>query len=117
MKKFINIINADRITRGATLISLIIIFITILYIVVFYNSLPPFLPLFNQLGWGDPRLGEKPLIFLMPSFTLLLVIGNTLLAAVLYAAMPLISRIIAITSLLITALTLIFIVRVTQLLL
>jgi hypothetical protein len=117
MKDLISTIGADRITRSATITAIVILFITLLYLIVFYNSLPPYLPLFNQLGWGDPRLAEKPWIFLLPTMTLFIIIGNAVLASVLYASMPLIARIISITALLISSLTLIFIFRVTQLLL
>lgn len=117
MKGSIKNIWADRITRIASLTSVVLIVITVGYIILIYQNLPPFLPLFNQLGWGEPRLADKPFIFLLPTFSLLVLIGNTVFASFLYAAMPLVSRMLMITSLLVSALTLIFIFRVTQLLL
>ena len=117
MRGSIKNIWADRITRIASITSVVLIIITVGYIIFVYQNLPPFLPLFNQLGWGEPRLADKPFIFLLPAFSLLVLIGNTAFASFLYTAMPLVSRMLMITSLLVSALTLIFIFRVTQLLL
>jgi hypothetical protein len=117
MNELIKIIAADRITRLSTIIALGLIFATVIYIALFYRDLPPYLPLFNQLSWGDPRLGEKIFIFLLPLVTLFILIGNTIFASFLYSTLPLVSRMLTITSLLVSSLTLIFIIRVTQLLL
>jgi len=117
MRGLLTNIWADRITRVATVLSIGMIAVTVAYILFVYQNLPPFLPLYNQLGWGEPRLGDKPFIFLLPPLTLLVFIGNTVFASFLYATMPLVARILAITSLLVTALMLIFVFRMTQLLL
>lgn len=117
MKGLISNIWADRITRFATVASIAFILVMVIYIVLVYQNLPPFLPLFNQLGWGDPRLSDKPFIFLLPTLTIGILIGNTLFASFVYEAMPLVSRMLITTNLLISALTLIFIFRMTQLLL
>lgn len=117
MKNFFDSIIADRITRIATVVSVVLIIITLIYTLIIYGGLPPYLPIFNQLGWGDPRLGENYLIFLPILLSLFVVIVNIFLASFFYVSMPLVSRIITITSLLVSALTLIFIVRITQLIL
>ena len=117
MKKLIDIIAADRITRLAAFISLTLILVTLGYTFFFFNSLPPFIPLYNQLGWGDPRLTDKIFIFLPIIVSLVIIIANLIITASIYTSMPLISRMFAITSLLISSLTVIFIYRVTQLIL
>ena len=117
MKKLINTIAADRITRIATIVSLIILLVALIYSLIVYGNLPPYIPLFNQLGWGDPRLGEKYLIFLPIVLALILIIVNIVITSLLYVSMPLVSRMITVTSLLLSALTVIFIIRVTQLVL
>lgn len=117
MKNFFDGIIADRITRTATILSVLLIFITLIYTLLIYAGLPPYIPIFNQLGWGDPRLGENYLIFLPILLSLGVVILNIFLASLAYTAMPLISRIITITSLLVSALTLIFVIRITLLVL
>lgn len=117
MKGLISNIWADRVTRIASVASLGLSTVAVVYIILVYQNLPPFLPLYNQMGWGEPRLDDKPFIFLLPSLTLLILIGNTIFASFLYETMPLVARMLSITNLLVSALTLIFIFRVTQLLL
>lgn len=115
MKKLISVISADRITKISTIVALAIILATVIYTVILYPGLPPYLPIFNQLGWGDPRLGEQYLIFLPTISALAVVIANTVIAYFLYETMPLVSRVMTITSMLISTLTLLFVVRITQL--
>lgn len=117
MKDFFNVIIADRITKIATGVAVVCVIISLGYTLFVYGNLPPYLPLFNQLGWGDPRLGENYLIFVPILMSLSVIIANIFLTSLLYATMPLVSRVITITSLLVSALTLIFIIRVTQLVL
>lgn len=117
MKKLIRTITADRITRTATIASLVILLVILGYTLLIYRSLPPYIPLFNQLGWGDPRLAEKYLIFLPLLLAVIVMSVNTVITYLLYETMPLVSRVITITSLLISTLTLIFIIRITQLIL
>jgi hypothetical protein len=115
MRNVINTIVADRITRVATIVSWGVVILAVGYIAVIFPNLPPYLPLFNQMGWGDPRLAARVFIILPPLLTLGIIFFNTLIGAMLYAAMPLISRMLSITGLLVSALMLIFIIRVTQL--
>lgn len=117
MKDIINIIVADRITRIATIVSWGMVIFAVGYIALIYPGLPPYIPLFNQLGWGDPRLTARVMIILPPLVTLGLIFLNTLIAAWLYRPTPLLSRMTTITSLLVSALMLIFVIRVTQLVL
>lgn len=117
MKDIINIIVADRITRVATIVSWGMVILAVGYIALIYPNLPPYIPLFNQLGWGDPRLTVRVMIILPPLITLGLIFLNTMIAALLYRPAPLLSRMTTITSLLVSALMLIFILRVTQLVL
>jgi hypothetical protein len=115
MKKLINTIIADRITRSAAVISWLLVIVAVGYIAVVFPSLPPYIPLYNQLGWGDPRLTERVYIILPPLLCFGIIILNTIIAALVYGEMPLVSRMAAITSLLVSALMLIFVFRVTQL--
>lgn len=117
MKDFLNTIAQDRITKVTTIVSLVILLITLVYVLLVYGALPPYLPLFNQLGWGDPRLGEKYLLFIPIVIALLIMIGNLILSTIVYSSMPLVSRVVTITTLLTSTLSFIFIVRVTQLVL
>lgn len=115
MKEIIDIAKKDKIIFYGFLVSLILMLLNIIYIFVSYSKLPPFIPLFNQLPWGDLRLGTKEQIFIPFLISLFIMFINYLLAAVFYEKMPLISRHFCVTSTLISALTFLFIIRTIQL--
>lgn len=76
-----------------------------------YSSLPPFLPLFNQLPWGEERLGEKHLVFLPLALAASSLLGNSFLSTALYRRVSLVSRMSAVTALLVSVLALLFVIR------
>lgn len=115
MKGLFKKINADRIIKLGTYFSLGFLFLHIIYISVLYSYLPPFLPLFNQMPWGEERLGVKNEIFLPFLTTVSFFSLNLFLSMRLYEKMPLLARILSITSLLICVLSLVFVVRTIQL--
>lgn len=94
--------------------SLALILITIALIGIFYSKLPPFLPLFNQMSWGVARLGTKEEL-LIPTFIASIILSlNAVLASVVYEKLPLVSRMLCITSLLIALFVLLFTIRTIQ---
>ena len=115
MKGLFKKINADKIIRLGTYISVVFLILHLLCIIIVFPFLPPFLPLFNQMPWGGERLGIKIEIFLPFIIGLSFFFLNLILAIRLYEKMPLVSRILSITSLLINILFIIFIVRSIQL--
>lgn len=113
---FKNIIN-DKITRLGFVGSFGILITSLVFILFFYNRLPPFIPIFNQLSWGEQRLGETIAIFL-PTLTAFLVLAlNLFLSALMYERLPLVSRMIALTSISVSILVLLFTIRTIQLVL
>jgi hypothetical protein len=110
-------IQADKIIRIAMSISLGLIVMHALYIAIHFLSLPPVLPLYNQMPWGETRLGSKLEIFIPLAITITFFLFNYFFLARLYNAMPLVSRIIGITTLLVSILSIIFIIRTLQLIL
>jgi hypothetical protein len=115
MKGLFKKINADKIIRLGTYASLAFLVFHLLYICITFSFLPPFLPLFNQMPWGGDRLGVKIEIFLPFIIGLSFFCLNLVLALRLYEKMPLASRILSITSLIINILFMIFIIRTIQL--
>jgi len=109
MKEFFKYAKSDKIIKWSMITSFILILTQLIYIAFFYFRLPPFLPLFNQLPWGEERLGAKIEIFLPTVIVLSFLLFNFFLLNQLYEKMPLVSRILGITSLLISALSLIFV--------
>ena len=117
MKETFSLVKSDKIIRWAMTSAFVLLFFHALCLAFFYLSLPPVVPLFNQLPWGETRLGAKFEIMIPLTITLVFFIFNYFLLAKLYRSMPLVSRILSITTLLASVLTLIFIVRTLQLIL
>lgn len=115
MKKFFDIIKNDKIILWGGAISLVLVFISFLYIMIFYPRLPPLFPLFNQMPWGETRLGVKEQIFIPLFIASVIIVGNFLFASFVYEKIPLISRILSVTTLLVSFFTFLFILRTIQL--
>lgn len=111
MKEFFKDIKNDKTTSIAFLLTIILIIVTSIFIVFFYRDLPPFIPIFNQLPWGEERLGITPTIFVPILASLLIFIVNLITSALIYKSIPLASRLLAGTSLLIAILTFLFVIR------
>src|SRR5438105_4822506 len=108
MKEIFKLLKKDKITKWSAIISGILLVSEFIYIGVFYLSLPAFVPLFNQLPWGEERLGLRIDIFIPTIIILLFFLTNFILISKLYEKMPLVSRMLGITTLLITVLSFIF---------
>src|SRR5258708_21088950 len=117
MNEVSSLIKADKIIRWGMTFSFSLLILQAILIGVFFLKLPPIVPLFNQLPWGDARLGANYEIFLPLVITSVFFLFNYFLLCNLYIPMPLLSRIISITTLLSALLTFIFIIRTLQLIL
>lgn len=111
MREFIKKIQSDKIIGFSFLFSLFLILLSLLAIVLFYSKLPPVIPLFNQMPWGEERLSEKQNIFILPAIALFVFIANFSIASFLYEKMPLVCRIIFTTSLLVCLLMMLVVMR------
>jgi hypothetical protein len=111
------LVKADKIIRWGMTFSLLLLFFEVVILGIFYLKLPPVVPLFNQLPWGATRLGPTYEILLPFVMTSVFFIFNYFLLIKLYTNMPLVSRIVGVTTLLATSLSFIFIVRTLQLIL
>ncbi|MBI4079405.1 MAG: hypothetical protein HY429_03860 [Candidatus Levybacteria bacterium] len=103
--------TADKILLFSILLSFIAIMICVFLVIVFYQKLPPVLPLFNQLSWGEARLGTKIQLGIPVSIAAIVLLINPFLSLLFYKELPLVSRIISITTLTVAVLSLIFIIR------
>src|SRR6266404_4792350 len=117
MNEVSSLVKADKIIRWGMTFSFALLILQAVLLAFFFLQLPPVLPLFNQLPWGDARLGAKYEVLLPLVITALFFLFNYFLLRKLYITMPLVSRIISITTLLSALLSFIFIVRTLQLIL
>ncbi len=112
-----NIVKADKIVRWGMTFSFVLLLFQAGILALFFQKLPPAIPLFNQLPWGESRLGATYEFLLPLVITSVFFLFNYILLRKLYITMPLVSRIIGITTLLASLLSFIFIVRTLQLIL
>jgi hypothetical protein len=111
MKKLINNIKADKLAFRGFIISLLLTFLTILYILLNYSNLPPLIPVFNQLPWGNSRLVSINGIFIPVIIFIIILIFNILFTSIVYSKNPLIARIVAAVTLILAMMNLLFIIR------
>jgi len=107
----------DKITTIVFMGSVFFLFAPSLLIIFTYRHLPPFIPLYNQLPWGDGRIAAKHLLFLPLLLAMFTSVTNVIFAGMLYKKMPLMARILLATTMLITFFTFLFIFRTMQLVL
>ena len=115
MNGIFNLVKSDKIIRWGMTLAFVLLILHAGFVAFFYQTLPPSIPLFNQLPWGVDRLGVTFEILLPLIITALFFIFNYFLLAKLYRTMPLVSRIIGVTTLLVAVLSFIFILRTLQL--
>ena len=115
MRGFINFIQSDKILLRGTLISLALLLLHVLALSIFYRLLPPYVPVYNQLPWGSERLGSRLELFIPFGISTTLLITNLIIIKFIAKTIPLFSRILIVTSLLLTILSLIFTLRIIQL--
>lgn len=115
MKRKISQIFSDKIIKFSGLLTVALLLVLTIVTIYYFFKLPPFIPLFNQLPWGLERLTDKLGIFLPLATSVSFFIINLIVGAATYEKMPLVSRILSITSLLISLLTFIFIARTVHL--
>lgn len=111
MRKRFKTLLSDVIIRYIVFATSTVTIIQLAIALLFFQKLPPLVPLFNQQPWGQQQLGRNIDIFLPILFTFVIFVVNTLLASSLYEKMPLISRLLCITSLFITFFTFLLITR------
>lgn len=111
MKKHFKNLKRDKLVLRLFILSFILLVLTFIYVAISYTKLPPLLPVFNQLPWGQARLSVTPGIFIPPLIALSIYIVNIFLAAFSYEKSPLLARLFAVTTCLTGLLTLLFVVR------
>ncbi len=112
MKKIIEPLIKDKATLYLVITSILILIVTLIISVFFYFRLPPYIPIFNQLPWGDERLTPTIGIFIPVAVLTFVLMFNIFFSTFLYKKNnPLLGRIISSISLLISIMNFIFIVH------
>lgn len=94
---------------------LFLILLQIVIILINFNNLPSVVPLFYSLPWGEKRLADSRFLFMLPSFSLLILFLNFIISKKVYDKERLLSRIslfVALTNIALSVITLFQIVIV-----
>jgi len=116
MKAFFKDVASDKTITLAFFLNGLFIITIIIFILFSYGRLPPFIPIFNQLPWGEQRLGTTITIFIPVLVALLIFLINIFTSTITYKKIPLVSRMMAAISLLTSILTFLFVVKTVTLL-
>jgi|SRR3989344_4566573 len=111
MNEVFKTIRDDRIMLYSSYTSIIFILLGLLYLTLFFSKLPPLLPIFNQMSWGEARIGSRSQIFIPLFIVFIVITTNFMVSTKLYGKIPLLSRIVSIISLLLSFLVFLFVVR------
>jgi len=111
MKKYFKKLIEDKLVSRLYIITFLLLGLTFVIILINYTKLPPLLPIFNQFPWGKERLAATPGVFIPPLIVLFYFFLNLVLSALSYEKYPILGRIFAVTTTLISLLTLLFVIR------
>jgi len=111
MKEFFKDIRSDKIARIGFLISGALSAFSFILILAKYRNFPPFIPIFNQLPWGEQRLAPLLAIFIPIIVNWAVLILNLITSALVYQKVPLASRMLSATSAVVSLLVFLFLVK------
>lgn len=100
MNALLNRIRIDKIVYFSSIIGLLTILFSAISVAIFYRLIPPIIPLYNQMPWGEARLVGKHELFFVVAFGIGMYIVNLAVLQYVYNSIPLLSRILSITTVL-----------------
>lgn len=98
MKEKFKLMISDQFVRISLLLSVLFIVPLITIILITYKNLPPLIPFFNSMPWGEERLAPSGIAFFLPLLLIIFVTGNILQAIFTYKKYVLIARIVLFNS-------------------
>lgn len=94
--------KSSRLNLWINLTPLIVSFSFTLFIIIFGRILPPKLPLFYSLPWGDNQLGNHQQLLIIPGIITLITLLNLILSWQLHSSQIFFKRLLLYSSWLIT---------------
>lgn len=77
-----------------------------------FNDLPQQVPLYYSLPWGEGQLASATSLFLLPTFSIVVLLINNLIATLFFKSIALFSRLLVIFSLIFSLLSAISLTRI-----
>ena len=78
--------------------NLLFIAFQLLFLIFKFNSLPNQVPFYYSLPWGESQLASAASLFLLPTFSIVFILTNSLLAAFFFNTIKIFSRLLILTS-------------------
>lgn len=94
MKEKFSLMLSDQFAKTSLLLGVVFVIPLIFLIIISYGNLPPLIPFFNSMPWGEERLVNSHVTIFLPLILLTVFVGNLLFALVAYKKNVLIARII-----------------------
>lgn len=88
----------DKIIFNSTLLTIFMSLLILIFWVINYSKLPPQLPLFYSLPWGETQLASLPQFLILSSLIILILLINLIISWHLHPSQILTKRIISLTT-------------------
>jgi hypothetical protein len=115
MKGFSKEFRRDKIIVWGFFFTIAIILSALAFILINLSSLPPYIPLYNQLPWGTNRLAGTIMVFLPVGMVLIFSFINIIVSSLIYSKSQIFSRMLSATNVILSFLTFLFILRTIEL--
>lgn len=93
-KDKVTVLWQEKTIRTATRISFAILFFALGFLLLTWKRLPPELPIFYSLPWGEEQLGNPAFLLILPIGSLLIGIVNFSLAVFSFERQPLAAKVL-----------------------
>lgn len=94
MKENFKILLKDKMIRVLFIFAFGLLVVHIFLVALFYPNLPPYIPFFNSMPWGDARLIPSYLILSLPVVLCTVFVINLAFELQLYRKFPLTARVL-----------------------
>jgi hypothetical protein len=92
--------------------NLFFIIFQLTFLIFRFNGLPKQVPLYYSLPWGENQLASAASLFLLPTFSIIVLIFNNFTATIFLKTIPLFSRLLTIFSAVFSLLSLIALIKI-----
>jgi hypothetical protein len=104
----------DRTERSSYLLALLIACVMFLLITLLWGKLPPLVPIYLSLPWGEGRLASRVMFYLLPIITLAVMVVNVGLGRLLGKLSMLLPRVLSAGAVMIAVMMMIALLGIIQ---
>lgn len=105
----------EKVNRHLFRWNLFLIIFQLIFLIIKFNDLSQQVPLYYSLPWGEGQLATAASLFLLPTFSILILLLNNLIATFFFKTIPLFSRLLTIFSLVFSLFSTISLIKIISL--